>query len=126
MLVRKLWRSGYFALDDSYELQTATDNPSAVSAVRLNGTYKEIRHYYGDWTAPVFLKRLEFEIDDVSGSARWIGWNLALTRDSWLSEYNERDRKKVVIQANVETHRLQHERQKAERRRAEFSSGFPI
>jgi len=78
-LLAELRDSGYFEFADAYEPgldtcgPTATDLPSATSAVVMGGKRKEIRHYYGCSAAPQELVRLERRIDEVAGSARWTG-----------------------------------------------------
>ena len=78
-LVAELEGAGYFDLADAYEPgtetcgPTATDLPSATTAVVLNGRRKEIRHYYGCSAAPQELVRLERRIDEIAGTKRWIG-----------------------------------------------------
>jgi hypothetical protein len=78
-LLAELREGGYFDLADAYEPGTevcgraATDNPSATTAVVLDGRRKEIRHYYGCSAAPQKLVGLERRIDEVAGSERWIG-----------------------------------------------------
>ena len=78
-LLGELKGAGYLDFADAYEPgtdtcgPTATDLPSATSAAVLDGTRKEIRHYYGCSEAPQELVRLERRIDEVAGTARWIG-----------------------------------------------------
>lgn len=76
-LLAELQEGGYFGFADAYEPGTescgraATDNPSATSAVVLDGRRKEIRHYYGCPAAPQTLVHLERRIDEVAGTDRW-------------------------------------------------------
>jgi hypothetical protein len=78
-LLRELGDGGYFDFADVYEPGTAacgraaTDSPSATTRVVLSGRRKEIRHYYGCDDAPQALVALERRIDEVAGSARWVG-----------------------------------------------------
>ena len=78
-LVSELRDGGYFDFADAYEPGTdtcgsaATDLPSATTSVVLEGRRKEVRHYYGCSAAPQELVRLERRIDEVAGTAHWIG-----------------------------------------------------
>ncbi|HYC31606.1 MAG TPA: DUF6438 domain-containing protein [Gemmatimonadales bacterium] len=78
-LVAELREAGYFDFADAYEPgtdacgATATDLPSVTTSVVAGGRRKEIRHYYGCSAAPQELVRLERRIDEVAGTARWIG-----------------------------------------------------
>jgi hypothetical protein len=70
----------YFDLRDRYEgpgdgcTQSATDHPSAITSITLNGKSKSVRHYYGCRGVEVLaeLEKLERAIDDAANSAQWI------------------------------------------------------
>lgn len=64
--------AGYFDLEDSYTNREATDMPSAITAVYINGETKQINHYYGDFSAPEVLTEIETRIDEVLNTERWI------------------------------------------------------
>lgn len=78
-LLRELDRGGYFELADSYVMgspacgQYATDSPTVITSVASDGQRKTIRHDYGCSAAPRELSRLERLVDDVAGTARWVG-----------------------------------------------------
>ncbi|HEU5041658.1 MAG TPA: DUF6438 domain-containing protein [Gemmatimonadales bacterium] len=78
-LLTELGEGGYFEFAEVYEPgapacgRSATDSPSATTRVVLDGRTKEIRHYYGCSDAPRSLVALERRIDEVAGSARWVG-----------------------------------------------------
>jgi len=79
-LVKELERIGFAALDDKYEPGTrgcpnsATDNPSAQTSIRINGKTKSVLHYYGCRDSEVLrtLTALERKIDEVIGTEKWI------------------------------------------------------
>ena len=53
--------------------QYATDSPTVITSVTAGGRSKTIRHDYGCFDAPRELARLERLIDEVAGTARWVG-----------------------------------------------------
>jgi hypothetical protein len=69
-------KANYFALEDTYSA-LATDMPSAITSVSLNGQSKKIDHYgycgYEFDTAPQALCDLEQQIDAITNSAQWVG-----------------------------------------------------
>jgi hypothetical protein len=62
----------YFSLNDSYEEFGATDMPSAITSLTINGKTKTVRHYHGDFSAPEQLTELENKIDETVNSDQWI------------------------------------------------------
>jgi hypothetical protein len=66
-------RADFFALHDKYDSRDVTDHPSAITTFDDGKRKKTIRHYHGDHSAPVALGELENRIDELVGSARWIG-----------------------------------------------------
>lgn len=70
---------GYFDLRDRYMepedgcKQWATDHPSAISSIRINGKTKSVSHYYGCRGVGILadLKKLEVLIDETASSAKW-------------------------------------------------------
>lgn len=83
-LIAAFEAASYFALNDTYETQKDgcpevwTDNPSAITSIRLNGKHKTISHYYGCQTGsgtavyPNGLTYLETRIDQIVGTEKWI------------------------------------------------------
>jgi hypothetical protein len=83
-LIAAFEAASYFTLNDSYQTQEDgcpevwTDNPSAITSIRMNGKSKTISHYYGcqmgSGTAiyPNGLTYLETRIDQIVGTDRWI------------------------------------------------------
>ncbi len=63
----------YFALADKYDSYDVTDHPSAIVSYADGGKKKTIHHYHGDRSAPEKLSELESRIDELVGTARWIG-----------------------------------------------------
>jgi hypothetical protein len=72
-LERAFDEANYFAFADSYDQERITDMPTAVTSYRRAQNVKEIRHYYGDDTAPKALGKLEEAIDTIVQNDRWIG-----------------------------------------------------
>lgn len=72
-LAKAFARAGFFALHDKYESYDVTDNPSAIVSFDDGKRNKTIRHYHGDSSSPKELYELEDRIDQLLGTARWIG-----------------------------------------------------
>jgi len=83
-LIAAFEAASYFTLNDSYQTQKDgcpevwTDNPSAITSIRINGKTKTISHYYGCQTGggtaiyPNGLTYLETQIDHIVGTDKWI------------------------------------------------------
>jgi hypothetical protein len=79
-LISEIERINYFSLKDKYSPgndcpQAATDYPTAITSVRLNGKSKTIEHYYGcSGGGDVFekLTSLESKIDEAVNAQQWI------------------------------------------------------
>jgi len=71
-LLSEFQKIDYFSLNDSYEEFGATDMPSAITSLTINGKTKTVRHYHGDFTAPEQLTELEDRIDEIVNSDQWI------------------------------------------------------
>jgi uncharacterized protein DUF6438 len=80
-LIKEFEKIDYFSLDSNYSpgnkacKENWTDNPSATTSLKLNGKFKSVTHYYGCRGASILddLMRLETQIDEIVGTARWIG-----------------------------------------------------
>jgi hypothetical protein len=78
-LMSELRSAGYFDFADSYRSgdaacpRYATDLPTVITEVRLEGRAKRIEHDRGCADAPAALAQLENRIDEVAGVARWVG-----------------------------------------------------
>jgi hypothetical protein len=78
-LLAELEAAGYFGFADSYVMDSpacgmyATDSPTVITSATRNGETKTIRHDRGCSSAPPGLAKLEQRIDEVAGTARWIG-----------------------------------------------------
>lgn len=72
-LAKAFARADVFALHDKYESYDVTDNPSAIVSFDDGKRKKTIRHYHGDSSSPKELYELEDRIDQLLGTARWIG-----------------------------------------------------
>ena len=77
-LFRELDAAGWFGFADRYGMgepgcdRFATDLPSVVTEVRMDGRTKRVEHDYGCTGAPSKLGDLERRIDEVTGVKRWI------------------------------------------------------
>jgi hypothetical protein len=83
-LIAAFEAASYFTLKDSYKSpedgcpEFWTDNPSAITSIRINGKSKTIFHYYGCQTGdgsaiyPNSLTYLETQIDRIVGTDKWI------------------------------------------------------
>ncbi len=78
-LIGALEAGGYFDFADEYVMnapacgQYATDSPTVITSVTAGGRTKRIRHDYGCFAAPQALSALERLIDQVAGTATWVG-----------------------------------------------------
>ena len=78
-LFRELEAAGWFAFADRYGMgepgceHFATDLPSVVTEVRMDGRAKRVEHDHGCTDAPPALAELERRIDEVAGVRRWVG-----------------------------------------------------
>jgi hypothetical protein len=78
-LFRELDAGGWFAFADRYGMgepgceRFATDLPSVVTEVRMDGRAKRVEHDYGCTGAPAKLEALERRIDEVAGVRKWVG-----------------------------------------------------
>jgi len=78
-LIAEIERVNFFSLQDKYIPgaecpQVATDYPTAITSVRLNGKSKTIQHYHGCTGADMFqqLTDLESKIDQAVNTEQWI------------------------------------------------------
>jgi hypothetical protein len=71
-LVSEFQRIDYFSLKDSYEQHNATDMPSAITSMTINGKKKTVSHYHGDFSAPKQLTELEDRIDEIVTTDKWV------------------------------------------------------
>lgn len=71
-LARELEKVDFFSLQDEYTDMGATDMPTTITTLRLNGEMKTIVHYHGDFSAPEKLTRLENLIDEITSSTHWV------------------------------------------------------
>jgi hypothetical protein len=78
-LFRALEAAGWFAFADRYAMgapgceRFATDLPSVVTEVRMDGRTKRVEHDHGCTDAPPALDELERRIDEVTGVGTWVG-----------------------------------------------------
>lgn len=78
-LFREVEAAGWFTFADRYAMgepaceRYATDLPSVITEVRMNGRTKRIEHDHGCMGAPEKLAALEQRIDEVAGVRRWVG-----------------------------------------------------
>lgn len=83
-LIAEFKKANYFDLNDSYTMENcpsaATDNPTAITSIQINGKKKTISHYIGCYERgekgerfPAELLRLENKIDEIVETKRWVG-----------------------------------------------------
>ncbi len=94
-IVDEIYKTDFFTLKDSYTRESgncsliASDNPSVIISIELNGKKKKVEHYLGcrenyksDESSSIFqlgrvfpqpLYNLENKIDEIVGTRRWIG-----------------------------------------------------
>jgi hypothetical protein len=78
-LLAELKAAGYFGLEEQYVPgspacgNAATDLPTVITSVTLDGRTKRIEHYRGCASAPQALSQLEERIDEVLNTAQWTG-----------------------------------------------------
>jgi hypothetical protein len=78
-LLSELDRGGYFTFADRYTVSEpacgryATDSPTTITSVTLQGRTKRIAHDYGCGGAPGALVVLERRIDEALNSGQWTG-----------------------------------------------------
>ncbi|MEZ5424857.1 MAG: DUF6438 domain-containing protein [Pyrinomonadaceae bacterium] len=82
-LIKAFKEADYFGFDDSYDEKncpaSATDSSTVITSIQINGRKKTIKHYLGcaDGTEehrpyPAKLCELEYKIDEMVGTKRWI------------------------------------------------------
>jgi hypothetical protein len=78
-LLSELERGGYFTFADRYASSEptcgryATDSPTTITSVTLQGRTKRITHDYGCGAVPGALTVLERRIDEALNSGQWTG-----------------------------------------------------
>jgi hypothetical protein len=78
-LLAEMSKAGYYDFEERYTSgapacgRYATDLPSAITSVTDDSRSRRIQHDHGCSDAPPALSRLEGRIDEVAGTARWIG-----------------------------------------------------
>lgn len=71
-LIHEFERVDYFSFTDYIDYH-ATDMPSAITSITINGRTKTVEHYFGDFNAPNELIELENKIDEITNSSQWVG-----------------------------------------------------
>jgi hypothetical protein len=71
-LAKEIESAGYFTFRDHYP-PNATDNPSVITSVTIDGRTKRIEHNLSARSAPAALEALYLRIDEVAGSKQWVG-----------------------------------------------------
>jgi hypothetical protein len=78
-LLAEISAAGYYDFEERYTSgapacgRYATDLPSVITSVTDGSRSRRIQHDRGCSDAPPALSRLESRIDEVAGTARWIG-----------------------------------------------------
>ncbi|HEX2488543.1 MAG TPA: DUF6438 domain-containing protein [Blastocatellia bacterium] len=76
-LMAEFDRVNFFSLEDDYSeirLSCPTDQPSAVTSIRIKGKSKTVNHYLGclEPKVPKGLTELENKIDEIVNTAQWL------------------------------------------------------
>ena len=71
-LARELESAGYFGFRNNYP-PDKTDHASIITSVTIDGRTHRVEHNLGSDAAPSVLADLERRIDEVAGTARWVG-----------------------------------------------------
>jgi hypothetical protein len=77
-LFRALDAAGWFRFADRYAMgqpgceHFATDLPSVITEVRMDGRVKRVEHDHGCGDAPAALDELERRIDEVTEVGKWV------------------------------------------------------
>lgn len=71
LLVREFEKINFYSLEDQYTDMGATDLPSAITTLIVDGKMKQVIHYHGDPNAPKKLTALEEKIDELINTAQW-------------------------------------------------------
>jgi hypothetical protein len=77
-LFRALDAAGWFTFADRYTMgepgceHFATDLPSVITEVRMDGRVKRVEHDHGCRDAPAALDQLERKIDEVTAVGNWV------------------------------------------------------
>jgi len=73
-LLQEIERAGFWQWPDRWECAAiATDSPSAYITVKTATRTRRIEHYHGNTCVPEAVSELEQRIDDVAGTAEWVG-----------------------------------------------------
>ena len=72
-MVQAFENAGYFEWDEDYTTMTITDQPYITTSVTKDGETHTIRHYTGDYSAPLELSFLELWIDQMANTEMWTG-----------------------------------------------------
>jgi hypothetical protein len=76
-LMAEFDRVNFFSLEDDYSeirLSCPTDQPSAITSIRIKGKSKTVNHYLGclEPKVPKGLTELENKIDEIVNTAQWL------------------------------------------------------
>lgn len=78
-LMRELDAAGFFGLEEKYVYPAQacgsyhTDAPRVLLTLVLDGRSRTVEHDHGCGGAPALLRTLQDRVDEVAGTARWIG-----------------------------------------------------
>jgi ankyrin repeat protein len=71
-LLEAFQRADYFSAKDSY-IASVTDNPTYTTSLRIDGRSKKVVDYSGEMVGmPDSIRTLEWKIDEVAGTERWL------------------------------------------------------
>ncbi|HEX5978242.1 MAG TPA: DUF6438 domain-containing protein [Nitrososphaeraceae archaeon] len=70
-LVEEFYKINYFSLNDTFDKIVKTDQPTVITSININGTFKSIFDNLGA-IAPEGLRLLENRIDEITNSSKWV------------------------------------------------------
>jgi hypothetical protein len=70
-LAEEFYNINYFSLNDTFDKIVQTDQPTVITSININGTFKSIFDNLGA-IAPEGLRALENRIDEITNSSKWI------------------------------------------------------
>jgi hypothetical protein len=70
-VVEQFYNINYFSLNDTFDKVVKTDQPTVITSISINGTFKSVFDNLGA-IAPEGLRVLENKIDEITNSSKWI------------------------------------------------------
>jgi hypothetical protein len=70
-LIEEFYSINYYSLNDTFDKIVKTDQPTVITSINTNGTFKSVFDNLGA-IAPESLRVLENRIDEITNSSKWI------------------------------------------------------